>query len=104
MSQAVVHNGLLYSSGQVDTEASDVTEQTRNILRKIDRVLAEAGTTRSRIISANIWLADITSFDAMNVVWEEWIDRTAPPARATVESRLASPQYKVEISIIAAMP
>lgn len=103
MSRAVVHGGILYTSGQVDAKADDVAGQMRNILAAIDRILENAGTSRSRLISANIWLADISTFDEMNVVWDEWIDSAAPPARATVESRLASPRFKVEVAIIAAV-
>lgn len=102
MSQGVIYGGLLYSAGQVDSEAADVAGQTRNVLAKIDSLLVEAGTTRSLVISANIWLSDITTFDEMNPVWESWIDKSNPPARATVESKLASPEYKIEVSVIAA--
>jgi enamine deaminase RidA (YjgF/YER057c/UK114 family) len=103
MSSAVIHAGLVYTSGQVDASATDVAGQTRAILAKIEALLAEAGTDTSHLISANVWLADIAGFDEMNSVWELWIDPSAPPARATVESRLAAPQYKVEISVIAAL-
>jgi len=103
MSQAVTHGGLLYTAGQVDSQAVDVAGQTKNILAKIDALLAEGGTTRSRLLSANIWLADIASFDAMNEVWEQWIDLSHPPVRATVESKLAGPEYRVEISVVAAL-
>ncbi len=103
MSRAVVHAGLVYTSGHVDGTAPDVAGQTRTILAKIDALLAEAGTDKTKLISANIWLSDIGAFDQMNAVWEGWIDPHGPPARATVESRLASPQYLVEISVIAAV-
>lgn len=103
MSQGVIHAGVLYASGHVDKEADDVAGQTRNVLAKIDALLARAGTTRSRLLSANIWLADIASFAEMNAVWEGWIDSSNPPARATVESRLAGPEYLVEITVLAAV-
>ncbi len=103
MSRAVVHAGVVYTSGHVDGSVPDVAGQTRAILAKIEALLTEAGTDKSRLVSANIWLADIAGFDEMNGVWERWIDPQAPPARATVESRLAAPQYKVEISVIAAV-
>ena len=76
--------------------------QTDAILRNIDARLAEAGTDRSRLLSANIWLADIATFDQMNTAWDAWVDPANPPARATVEARLASPDYLVEIMVIAA--
>lgn len=103
MSQGVAHGGLLYSAGHVDATSASVAEQTSNVLAKIDCLLTQAGSSKSRLISANIWLADMTSFDEMNLVWEAWIDPAAPPARATVESKLATPDYKVEISVIAAV-
>lgn len=102
MSKGVVHGGVLYTSGQVDGSTADVAGQTRAILAKIEELLAEAGTDKAHILMANIWLADIATFDEMNAVWDAWIAKEAPPARATVESRLAGPAYKVEISVIAA--
>jgi enamine deaminase RidA (YjgF/YER057c/UK114 family) len=83
MSQGVVHAGVLYTAGQVDARAPDVPGQTRNILAKIDALLEQAGTTRARLLSATIWLADIVTFNEMNAVWEAWIDPSNPPARAT---------------------
>ena len=101
LSQGVVHGGLLYTSGQVDKEATGVGEQTKNVLAKIDALLAQVQSSKSCVLSANIWLSDIATFDEMNRVWEDWIDPNNPPARATVESRLAAPEYKVEIAVIA---
>jgi enamine deaminase RidA (YjgF/YER057c/UK114 family) len=101
MSQGVVHGGLLYTAGQVDKESADVGEQTKNVLAKIDALLARALSSKSQVLSANVWLSDMATFDEMNRVWEEWIDPHNPPTRATVESRLATPEYKVEIAIIA---
>lgn len=101
MSQGVTYGGLLYTAGQVDAQSADVSQQTTNILAKIDALLAQAKSSKSRVLSANIWLSDMTTFDEMNRVWERWIDPHNPPARATVESRLATPQYKVEIAVIA---
>lgn len=103
MSQAVVHAGCVYTAGQVDDSCDDVAGQTRAILAKLDGLLARAGSDKSSILTANIWLADIATFQQMNAVWEAWIDPAAPPARATVESRLAGPQYKVEIAFTAAL-
>jgi enamine deaminase RidA (YjgF/YER057c/UK114 family) len=101
MSQGVIHAGVLYTSGQVDAEGADVATQTKNILAKIDNLLAQAGSTKADVISANVWLDDIGSFDEMNRIWEQWIDPKNPPTRATVESKLAGTQYKVEIAMIA---
>jgi enamine deaminase RidA (YjgF/YER057c/UK114 family) len=101
LSEGVVHGGLLYTSGQVDKEAIDVGEQTKNVLAKIEALLAQAHSSKSQLLSANIWLSDMATFDEMNRVWEHWIDPNNPPARATVESRLAAPEYKVEIAVIA---
>jgi enamine deaminase RidA (YjgF/YER057c/UK114 family) len=103
MSQGVIHAGVLHTAGQVDAQAGDVAGQTRNILAKIDALLAQAKTTRSQLLSANIWLADIGTFNEMNAVWEAWIDPANPPARATVQSKLAGPEYKVEIAVLAAV-
>jgi len=103
MSRAVIHGDTVYLAGHVTKEpAGSVRGQTETILRNIDARLAEAGTDRSKLLSANIWLADIATFDEMNAAWDAWVDRANPPARATVEARLASPDYLVEIAAIAA--
>ena len=103
MSHAVVHGGLVYLAGQVASDpGEDVGGQTRQILHQIDALLAEAGSDKSRILTATIYLADISTFAEMNVVWDAWVDRSNPPARATVEARLAAPQYRVEIAVVAA--
>jgi enamine deaminase RidA (YjgF/YER057c/UK114 family) len=102
MSQAVVHGKTVYLSGHV-AEGATVTEHARSILARIDAVLAEAGSSKSNLLSAQIWLADVATFDEMNAVWESWIDPANPPARATVESRLAKPSYLIEIAVIAAL-
>jgi enamine deaminase RidA (YjgF/YER057c/UK114 family) len=103
MSQAVIHGATVYLAGQVaDDPAADVADQTRRILAKIDRLLAEAGTDKSKLLSANVWLSDISTFDQMNAVWDEWVTPGEPPARACVESRLARPEFKVEIMVVAA--
>lgn len=104
MSHAVVHGGVVYLAGQVGTPGADVTTQTRDVLDKIDRLLAQAGTDRSHLLQATIWLTDMADFAAMNVVWEEWIGGANAPARATGEVKLASPDYKVEVIVTAAMP
>jgi enamine deaminase RidA (YjgF/YER057c/UK114 family) len=103
MSRGVVHGGVLYTSGLVDVAAPDVSGQTKNILARLDTLLEEAGTNRSRILFANIWLADISTFDEMNAIWDGWVDKANPPARATVESKLADKRFKVEIAVTAAL-
>jgi enamine deaminase RidA (YjgF/YER057c/UK114 family) len=104
MSMAVVHNGTAYLAGQVaDDTSADVAGQTQQILAKIDSFLAQAGTDKTRILSANIWLSDIATFGEMNSVWDKWVAQGNTPARATVEARLATPAYKVEIAVIAAV-
>lgn len=104
MSQAVVHGDTVYLSGQVahQTAAQGVAAQTAEILAGIDALLAQAGTDKSRVLSASIWLSDIGAFAEMNGVWDEWVAPGAAPARATVEARLASPNFKVEIAVVAA--
>jgi enamine deaminase RidA (YjgF/YER057c/UK114 family) len=104
MSQAVVHGGIAYLAGIVaDQLVPSVTEQTQQILAKIDRLLAAAGTDKTKILKANIWLADISRFAEMNAAWDVWVAKGDPPARATVEAKLASPDYLVEIMVEAAI-
>ena len=104
MSQCVVHGDTVYTAGQVAQGArgASVGEQTRDILSAIDRLLAQAGTDKSKLLSANIWLADIATFDEMNEVWDAWVTPSQTPARATVQAQLAHPDYKVEIMVTAA--
>jgi enamine deaminase RidA (YjgF/YER057c/UK114 family) len=101
MSQGVVYGGLLYTAGQVDAQSADVGKQTKNVLAKIDALLARANSSKSQLLSASIWLSDMATFEDMNRVWERWIDPHNPSARATVESRLATAEYKVKIAVIA---
>jgi enamine deaminase RidA (YjgF/YER057c/UK114 family) len=103
LSKAVVHGNTVYLAGQVpDDLGADVAGQTRQILAKIDSLLAQAGTDKSKLLTANVWLSDISGYDQMNTVWDEWVTPGNSPARACVESRLAKPQYKVEIAVVAA--
>lgn len=104
MSKAVVHGNTVYLAGQVAEakKGASVGEQTAEILGIIDALLAEAGTDKSRILSANIWLTDIGTFAQMNAEWDKWVSAGNTPARATVEAKLAAPEYKVEIAVIAA--
>ena len=106
MSQAVVHGGLVYVAGQVaprQAQETTVEGQTRLILARIDQLLAEAGTSKDKLLSVSIWLASIETFAEMNSVWDAWIPADTTPARATVEARLALPEYRVEISAVAAV-
>jgi enamine deaminase RidA (YjgF/YER057c/UK114 family) len=104
MSQAVVYGGVAYLAGIVaDDRVPSVADQTRQILAKIDRLLAAVGSDKTKILKANIWLADIARFDEMNAAWDAWIAKGSPPARATVEARLAAPDYLVEIMVEAAV-
>ena len=102
MCQAAVHGNTVYLAGQVGAPGESVADQTAAVLAQIDRLLAEAGSDKSRILSATIWLADIANFAEMNSVWDKWVDPANPPARATGECRLAAPEYKVEIIVTAA--
>jgi len=102
MSQAVCHNGLAYLAGQVAKPGASVTEQTREALAQVDRLLAECGSDKTRILSAQIWLADMADFAEMNAVWDGWVPAGHAPARATGESALATPDYKVEVIVVAA--
>jgi enamine deaminase RidA (YjgF/YER057c/UK114 family) len=104
MSQAVVHGNTVYLAGQVAADPkADVTGQTEQILAQIDKLLKEAGTDKTKILSANVWLADIKTFADMNKAWDAWVPKGNTPARATVEAKLAAPDYKVEIACIAAI-
>jgi enamine deaminase RidA (YjgF/YER057c/UK114 family) len=102
MSQAVVANGFVFLAGQVATDPSaDVEGQTRQVLGEVDRLLAAAGSSKEKILTANIYLADVSTFGAMNKAWEAWVSPTAKPARATLEAKLVAPEYKVEIQVTA---
>jgi enamine deaminase RidA (YjgF/YER057c/UK114 family) len=104
MSQVVIHNGVLYMSGQVDHEATDVEGQTKAILKIIDEKLAASGTDKSKLLTAQIWLKDVSrDLQKMNKVWKEWLDKDNKPVRATVEANLANPTALVEIQVTAAV-
>lgn len=104
MSQAVAHGGLVFTAGQVaaNSRGADVGVQTREILENIDNLLKKAGTDKSKILSVNIWLANMVDFDAMNAVYDAWVDKANPPTRACVQSPLANSGFTVEIQAIAA--
>lgn len=101
MSQAVIHGDTIYLAGQVGEPGEDVVAQTRTALAEVDALLAECGSDKSKILSAQVWLADIADFAAMNSVWDAWVDAANPPARATCEAKLATPDYRVEVVVVA---
>jgi enamine deaminase RidA (YjgF/YER057c/UK114 family) len=104
MSEAVVYNGIAFLAGQVAEDAKqDIAGQTKQVLASIDRLLAEAGSDKSRLLMANIFLSDMADFAAMNAVWEAWVSPGNTPARATVEAQLARPGWLVEIVVTAAL-
>lgn len=103
LSQAVVHGNTVYVAGQVSGDAAEVKGQTAEILRKIDVLLAQAGSHKGKLLSATVYLVDMKTYDQMNAAWEAWVDPQNTPARATVETKLASPKYLVEIAAIAAI-
>jgi enamine deaminase RidA (YjgF/YER057c/UK114 family) len=103
LSQAVVHGDTVYVAGQVAADTSaDAAGQTRQILNQIEALLGQGGSDKSKILWANVWLADMGDYAAMNGEWESWIPKGQTPARATVEAKLAMPQFKVEIACVAA--
>lgn len=102
MSQIVTHNGTVYLAGQVGTAGDNVVDQTKTCLEKVDALLAEAGSDKTRILQAVVWLADMADFADMNSVWDAWVAPGHAPARACGEAKLATPDYKVEFIIIAA--
>ena len=104
MSKAVVHGNTVYLAGIVANEpkGKSVAEQTKDILAQIDGLLAKSGTDKSKLLSANIWITDMANFAEMNSVWDTWVSPGNTPARATVEAKLATPDYKVEIMVVAA--
>ena len=103
MSQAVIHGNTVYLAGQVGAPGKSVTEQTQAVLASVERLLAAAGSDKSKILTATIWLSDIADFAAMNRVWDAWVAPGHTPARATVEARLNDPDMKVEIMVVAAI-
>lgn len=105
LSGAVVHGGLVYVSGQVpDTPGVDVAAQTKEVLAKIDALLAQAGTDKRHVLNASVWLGDILTFNDMNRAWDAWVAPGPAPARATVEARIANANFRVEIACVAALP
>jgi enamine deaminase RidA (YjgF/YER057c/UK114 family) len=104
LSEIVVHGNTVYLAGEVPDDGTlDITGQTEQVLSKIEKALREAGSDKSKLLSAQIFLPDMQDFAAMNAVWEKWVVPGQTPARATVEAKLANPAYKVEIMCIAAI-
>jgi enamine deaminase RidA (YjgF/YER057c/UK114 family) len=102
LSGAVEANGLVFVAGQTPNDlGAGIEGQTEQVLAKIDALLAKAGTNKSKILSANVWVTDIRNREGMNAVWMKWMDPKNPPARATVEAKLADPRMLVEIACIA---
>lgn len=102
MSQAVAFGDTIYLAGQVSSDAKDVAGQTKGVLDKIDALLERHGTQKTRVLSATIYLSDISTFGEMNEIWKKWVPVGATPARTTVEAKLAMPEFLVEITVIAA--
>lgn len=103
MSEAVIHGNKVYLSGFVAERGHTVAEQTRDILAQIDATLAACGTDKTKLLKCNIWLTDITTIGEMNAVWDAWAVAGSTPVRATVEAKLAQPQWKIEIMVEAAV-
>jgi enamine deaminase RidA (YjgF/YER057c/UK114 family) len=104
MSEGTVHNGVVYLAGQIAEDATqDIGGQTRQVLAAIDALLAKAASDKTKILRAQIFLADIADFPGMNAVWDQWVVAGRTPARATVEAKLAKPEWKVEIVVTAAI-
>ena len=104
ISQYAIHDGVVHTLGITGDPAGDVRAQTRQVLDRLDKLLARAGTDRSHLISAMVWLADMREFEDHNLEWNEWVDADNPPVRACVEARLWMPGLRVEISALAALP
>lgn len=103
MSKIVIHNGVVYISGQTDATATEIAGQTTNVLAKVDGLLSQAGTSKANILTASIWLKDINrDFKEMNDVWNKWVDPDNKPVRATVEAHLAREQLLIEVQVTAA--
>ncbi len=103
MSKIVIHDKVVYLSGQVGNPGDPVDVQTRECLSRVDALLEEAGSGRDCLLQAVIWLADMGDFETMNAVWDAWVPEGAAPARACGESALAHPDLKVEVTVVAAL-
>ena len=104
MSEMAVHNGICWLAGQVAADGTqDVAGQTRQVLAAVDALLARAGSDKTKIVMCQIYLADIADFAAMNTVWDAWVPAGHTPPRATVQARLARPEWKIEVVVTAAL-
>lgn len=104
LSEMAIHNGTVYLAGQIAEDASaDMRGQTQQVLASIDALLAQAGTDKSRILHAQIFLSDLANFTAMNEVWETWVVPGHTPTRATVQAALANPKWRIEVVVTAAV-
>ena len=105
LSEMTVYNGTVYLAGQVAADATqDIRGQTAQVLAMVDKLLHEAGTDNAHILMAQIFLADLADFNAMNVVWDDWVAPGDAPPRATVQAHLAKPEWKIEVVVTAALP
>lgn len=104
MSEMAVHNGTVYLAGQVADDATqDIQGQTRQVLAAVDALLARAGSDKSQLLMAQIFLVDMADFDGMNAVWDAWVTAGHTPPRATVQAQLAKPGWKIEMVVTAAV-
>lgn len=104
LSEMAVHNGTVYLAGQVpDDPTKDIAGQTAEVLASIDKLLAEAGTDKSRLLMVQIYLADLADFPGMNAVWDDWVIKGQTPPRATVQAQLARPEWRIEAVATAAI-
>ncbi|WP_432481924.1 RidA family protein [Moraxella sp. ZY200743] len=104
LSEIAIHGGMVYLAGQVPNDDSlDITGQSKEVFANIDAALAKAGSDKSKMLSAQVFITDLANFDAFNTAWNEWIDGVTPPARATVEAKLVNPNWLIEIMVIAAI-
>jgi enamine deaminase RidA (YjgF/YER057c/UK114 family) len=104
LSETAIHNGTVYLAGQIaEDTAQDIAGQTREVLGHVDRLLNEAGSDKTRILSCQIYISDMANFPGMNEVWDAWVVPGNTPPRATVEAKLANPACLVEIVVVAAL-
>ena len=104
LSEIAIHNGVVYLAGQVPNDDSlDIKGQSREVFANIDAALAKAGSNKSKILSAQVFITDLANFDAFNSEWNQWVKDITPPARATVEAKLVNPNWLIEIMVIAAI-
>ncbi len=104
LSEMAIHHGTIYLAGQVADDATqDIRGQTRQVLAMVDKLLNEAHTDNAHILMVTIYLADMADFDGMNAVWDDWVAPGDAPPRATVQAKLARPEWKVEVVVTAAL-